>query len=230
MRLDLSKRYALISVYYKNTPDFDRMVRAIHKAGFLIISTGGTAGHIKKLDIPVIDVSELTQFPEMMDGRVKTLHPVVFGGLLGREHNENDVAKMVEYFIPFIDIVVVNLYPFQEEVAKGAGTTHENIIEKIDVGGPSMLRAGAKNHVRVSVICDPNDYGPLAEMLESRTEITLLQRKKWWLKVHEVMVEYDTSIRDYARAHIAKKESVVGKGERPPVSDEQVTGDGDHRY
>ncbi len=206
MRLDLSKRYALISVYYKNTPDFDRMVWAIHKAGFLIISTGGTAGHIKKLGIPVIDVSELTQFPEMMDGRVKTLHPMVFGGILGRGNNENDVSKMVEYFIPFIDIVVVNLYPFQEEVAKGDGTTHENIIEKIDVGGPSMLRAGAKNHVRVSVICDPGDYGPLADMLENGKEITLLQRKKWWAKVFKVMVEYETSILDYANKHIEHEE------------------------
>ncbi len=197
MQIELTQLYALISVYYKNVPGFDDLVRAIHKSGRLIISTGGTADHIRSLGIPVIEVSDLTQFPEMMRGRVKTLHPMVFGGILGRVTEMDDIRAMQEHGIPPIDIVVCNLYPFAEEAAKGRDTTHEKIVEKIDVGGPSMIRAAAKNHERVCVICDPADYGPFTRMLENKVEITLGQREGFAWKAFKTTSQYEVAIEDY---------------------------------
>lgn len=197
MQIELTQLYALISVYYKNVPGFDDLVRAIHKSGRLIISTGGTADHIRSLGIPVIEVSDLTQFPEMMGGRVKTLHPMVFGGILGRITEMDDIRAMQEHSIPVIDIVVCNLYPFAEEVAKKRHeTTHKNIIEKIDVGGPSMIRAAAKNYERVMVICNPDHYQGMAEVISRGTNsIDTRERLAW--EAFTMSAKYETDIRDY---------------------------------
>src|SRR5512136_3101554 len=124
-----------------------------------ILSTGGTARLLREAGLPIMDVSEFTGFPEMLDGRVKTLHPKVHGGLLGMRDNPEHVAKMREYGIEPIDMVVVNLYPFEATVAK-AGCTLEDAIENIDIGGPTMLRSAAKNNADVTVLVDCGDYAP----------------------------------------------------------------------
>jgi phosphoribosylaminoimidazolecarboxamide formyltransferase/IMP cyclohydrolase len=204
MKTEATQPHALISVWHKNTPDFDHLVKAFHARDIQIISTGGTATHIIGLGIPVIQVSELTGFPEMMYGRVNTLHPIVFGGIIGGLHKFEDIKAMRGHDIPLIDYVVVNLYPFQEEVDKGSQTTHDNIIEKIDVGGPSMIRAAAKNHDRVSVICDPEDYRVLANLLESGEKITLQQREEWAQRAFAITANYDKTIAEYLSNQMIK--------------------------
>lgn len=196
-QLELTQPYALISVYYKNVPGFDDLVRAIDKSGRLIISTGGTAEHIRSLGIQVIEVSDITQFPEMMGGRVKTLHPKIFGGILGRTTDISDIKAMQDHNIPCIDIVVCNLYPFQEEVAKGDATTHEKIIEKIDIGGPSMIRAAAKNYKRVLVICNPEHYKDMANKIGSGHEFALWERQRLAWQAFVTISTYEDSIRAY---------------------------------
>ena len=198
MQIELTQLYALITVYYKHSPAFDRLVRAIHKSGRLIISSGGTATYIRSLGIPVKDVSELTKFPEMMGSRVKILHPVIFGGILRRLDVLDDIRNMQQYDIPNVDIVICNPYPFAEEVAKRAGTTHKNIIEKIDIGGPSATMAAAKNYEQgVCAICDLADYGPFAAMIESGDEIPLSQRRKWAAKVFDSCSKYYADVALY---------------------------------
>ncbi len=207
MQLEITQPYAVISVYYKELPGFDRLVQALHKAGVLIISTGGTADHIRSLGIPVLEVEELTGFPAMMRGRLKTLHPNVFGAILGERDRLEDIQKMQEYGIPFADYVIVNFYPFEEEVAKGENTTHEKIIEKIDIGGPAMVRAAGKNHKRVVVICHPDDYDPLAKMLEEGHEITLEQRESWLEKAFGITGRYDLRVEEYMKGRRLKREA-----------------------
>ena len=145
---------ALISVSDKQgIVEFSRALAAM---GVELVSTGGTAALLRDSNIPVKDVAELTGFPEMMDGRVKTLHPKIHGGILALRDNPEHVAKMKEHGIKPIDLVVVNLYPFEATVARGAA--FEEIVENIDIGGPSMVRAAAKNHQHVGVVVDPADY------------------------------------------------------------------------
>lgn len=206
MHTQLTQPGALLSVFYKD--GIDRLARALHDKGYAVYSTGGTAKHLEKLGIPFIEVSDFTGFPEMMDGRVKTLHPKVFGSILGRIDNINDLRSMQKHEMVAMNVVVVNLYPFQEEVAKGDATTHAQIIEKIDVGGPSMLRAAAKNYDRVSVICDPMDYDILATILESGNEISLRQREEWAHKVFDQTSKYDKAIVDYFADRKLTEESV----------------------
>src|SRR5213594_4369200 len=131
-----------------------------------IVSTGGTAEALRREGIPVIPIDQVTGFPEMMDGRVKTLHPKVHGGLLGRRDHPGDLAAMQQHGITPIDLVAVNLYPFRETVAKPS-TTFEQAIEQIDIGGPSMLRSAAKNHADVIVVVDPDDYPVVLDALRS---------------------------------------------------------------
>jgi phosphoribosylaminoimidazolecarboxamide formyltransferase/IMP cyclohydrolase len=207
MQLEITQQYAIISVYYKELPGFDRLVRALHKAGVLIISTGKTAEYIRGLGILVIEVADLTKFPEMMRGRLKTIHPRVFGGILGERDQIDDIKKMQEHGIPFINYVIVNFYPFEEEVAKGKDTTHEQIIEKIDIGGPAMVRAAGKNHERVVVICHPDDYEPLAKMLEEGQEITLEQREFWLEKAFGVTGRYDLHVEKYMKGRRLAREA-----------------------
>ena len=148
---------ALISVSDKQgVVEFSR---SLVELDIEIISTGGTAALLRDNKIPVRDVAEITGFPEMMDGRVKTLHPKVHGGILALRDNPEHVAKMKEHGIAPIDLVVVNLYPFEATVARGAG--FEEIVENIDIGGPSMVRAAAKNHHYVGVVVDPEDYATI---------------------------------------------------------------------
>src|SRR4051812_28361696 len=176
--MDMNKKItsALISVFNKD--GLEPVVKELKNLGVTIYSTGGTQKIIEGLDIEVVPVEDLTSYPSILGGRVKTLHPSVFGGILGRRNNETDVKEMKEFEIPVIDLVIVDLYPFQETVAS---TSDEKlIIEKIDIGGPSMLRAAAKNFNDVAVIASKEDYPKLVDLLtKQKGTLTLEQRKSF---------------------------------------------------
>src|SRR6185436_14702441 len=185
---------ALISVFYKD--GLEPIVKLLSELGVTIYSTGGTQSFIQKLGLPVVPVEDLTSYPSILGGRVKTLHPSVFGGILGRRSHEQDLQEMKEYKIPVIDLVIVDLYPFQETVA--STTDEKQIIEKIDIGGPSMIRAAAKNFADVVVIAAKKDYAPLAQLLqEQKGETTLEQRKSFAAKAFEIVAHYDVAITKY---------------------------------
>lgn len=185
---------ALISVYYKD--GLEPIVQQLHALGITIYSTGGTQQFIEKLSIPVIPVENLTSYPSILGGRVKTLHPSVFGGILGRREIETDIKEMKQYHIPEIDLVIVDLYPFEETVA--STTDEKAIIEKIDIGGPSMIRGAAKNYKDVVVIAAKKDYGYLDQLLkEQKGETTLEQRKAFAAKAFEIVAHYDVAITNY---------------------------------
>ena len=186
---------ALVSVSDKEgVVEFARKLR---RMGVEILSTGGTARVLREGGIPVTDISDYTGFPEMMDGRVKTLHPKVHGGLLGLRDNPDHVKMMNKYGILPIDMVVVNLYQFEKTVAK-EGVTLEEAIENIDIGGPSMLRSSAKNFRDVTVIVDPADYGVvLKEMEQTSGETTLKTRFRLATKVFKLTNHYDGAIAEY---------------------------------
>src|ERR1700743_228918 len=155
---------ALISVFYKD--GLENIVKELHELGVKIYSTGGTQKFIEELNIPCIPVESITTYPSILGGRVKTLHPSVFGGILGRRDNETDVQEMKQFKIPELDLVIVDLYPFEETVKS---TTDEKlIIEKIDIGGPSMIRGAAKNHKDVVVVASRTEYGRLGRMLDGQ--------------------------------------------------------------
>lgn len=162
--------------------------------GVDIIATGGTATRLKEANIPVISVESVTQFPEMMAGRVKTLHPAIHGALLGRR--DTDQSVMHEHGIVPIDLVIVNLYPFEKTVAHPDCTLPE-AIEQIDIGGPSMLRSAAKNHQDVTVVIDPNDYGHVLSEIETLGHTTLTTRQQLAQKVFAHTAAYDAAIADY---------------------------------
>lgn len=165
--------------------------------GVEILSTGGTARKLREGGVPVIDVSEYTGFPEMLDGRVKTLHPMIHGGLLGLRDNFEHIVTMEKHGIKPIDLVVVNLYPFEETVAKDDVTLKE-AIENIDIGGSTMLRAAAKNFTDVTVVVDPADYDlVLAEMMTHGGETTLQTRFRLAKKVFEHTHRYERAIDIY---------------------------------
>ena len=189
---------AIISVTdKKGIVDF---ATALSRFDVEILSTGGTAKALRQGGISVTDISEYTGFPEMMDGRVKTLHPKVHGGLLGLRDNPEHVRMMEEHGIKGIDMVVVNLYQFERTVAK-EGVTLEEAIENIDIGGPSMLRSSAKNFKDVTVIVDPVDYDVvLKEMEGSGGETTLKTRFRLAKKVFRLTHEYDGAISRYLDA------------------------------
>src|SRR5215210_9475491 len=175
---------ALISVFYKD--GIDTVVKQLHQLGVVIYSTGGTEKFIRDQGVPVFPVESLTCYPSILGGRVKTLHPSVFGGILGRRDNDTDVQEMEQYKIPVLDLVVVDLYPFEETVAN---TNEESaIIEKIDVGGPSMIRAAAKNFSDVTVIASKEDYPLLVDLLQSQSgELSIEQRKAFAAKAFQVV-------------------------------------------
>jgi phosphoribosylaminoimidazolecarboxamide formyltransferase/IMP cyclohydrolase len=184
---------ALLSVSDKRgIVDF---ARQLVELGWEIVSTGGTAEALRREQIPVIGIEDVTGFPEMMDGRVKTLHPKVHGGLLARRDNEHDRAAMKQHGIAPIDLVAVNLYPFRETVAK-PGTTFAQAIEQIDIGGPSMLRSAAKNHQSVIVIVDPNDYPSIITRLKSGG-VAPNERQALATKVFAHTAAYDDAILGY---------------------------------
>ena len=161
--------------------------RALAAQGVELVSTGGTAKALREAGLTVRDIDDLTGFPEMMDGRVKTLHPKVHGGLLAVRDNPQHAASMAEHDIGPIDLVVVNLYPFAETVAKGAG--RDEVIENIDIGGPSMVRSAAKNHAFVAIVTDPADYAIVAT-----GTTTLEQRKIFAMKAYQATAAYDAAI------------------------------------
>lgn len=189
----MAKR-ALVSVSDKTgLTDF---VKKLVDAGVEIISTGGTKKAIEAAGIPVKSVSEITRFPEILDGRVKTLHPAVHGGLLAVRENKAHMDAIKKLGIQPIDFVVVNLYPFKETIAK-PGVAYEEAVENIDIGGPSMLRSAAKNHKSVTVVCDPADYDRVASSLDEHAEVPFALRQKLAAKVFRHTAAYDALIADY---------------------------------
>ena len=203
---------ALISVFYKD--GIEPIVRLLQQLGITIYSTGGTEKYIKDLGIDCVPVESLTSYPSILGGRVKTLHPVVFGGILGRRQNEQDLLEMTKYHIPEMDLVIVDLYPFEETLAT---TTDEKlIIEKIDIGGPSMIRAAAKNHSDVVVIAAKEDYASLEKLLiEQAGETTLQQRRQFAAKAFEVVMKYDIAISEYFNGETVKQRQWLRYGENP---------------
>ena len=190
-------RRALISVSDKSgLLDF---ARALEARGVELLSTGGTAGEMRGAGLTVRDVSDLTKFPEMMDGRVKTLHPMVHGGLLALRDKDTHVAAMLEHGIEPIDLLIVNLYPFEETVAKGAD--YETCIENIDIGGPAMIRAAAKNHAFVNVVTDTADYDALlAELDANDNRTTYGFRQQLALTAYARTATYDAAVSTWMAA------------------------------
>ncbi len=171
--------------------------RELQGFGVELISTGGTARLLRESGLKVVDISEYTGFPEILDGRVKTLHPRVHGGLLGLRDNPEHVGVMKKHDIKNIDMIVVNLYPFEETIAK-PGCTLEQAIENIDIGGPSMLRSAAKNYMSVTVVIDPADYPMvLDEMKANKGAVSSRTNYKLALKVFKRTSEYDGMIARY---------------------------------
>ncbi len=182
---------ALISVYHKD--GLEPLVRALVRLNVKIFSTGGTQAFIEALGLPVTPVEELTAYPSILGGRVKTLHPKIFGGILGRRGLDSDVAQLEEYAIPPIDLVVVDLYPFEATVAGGG--TEEAIIEKIDIGGISLIRAGAKNHRDVVIVASQAQYSDLQRILDEQDgSTTLAERRRLAGLAFGVSSHYDSAI------------------------------------
>src|SRR5512136_2411933 len=173
--------------------------------GVEILSTGGTAKMLRDAGLAVKDVSEFTGFPEMLDGRVKTLHPKVHGGLLGMRSNPQHVAKMKEHGIEPIDMVVVNLYPFEATVAK-PNCTLEDAIENIDIGGPTMLRSAAKNYTDVAVVCSPRDYGRVLDEIRRTGEVSLKTRFELCRTVFLHTARYDSTISAWLNNQVPDEE------------------------
>lgn len=199
-------RRALLSVSDKTgLVDF---ARALHGRGVVLLSTGGTYKALADAGIPVVPVDKYTESPEVMDGRVKTLHPRIHGGLLAREgHDEADLQRLGA---GFIDLVVVNLYPF-EQTLKRAGATYAELVENIDIGGPSMLRSAAKNHARVTVVCDTNDYATvLSELTANGGEVTASTKRKLAAKVFAHTASYDGMIAEWLSTQVEDLANVDG--------------------
>ncbi|MDV2886767.1 bifunctional phosphoribosylaminoimidazolecarboxamide formyltransferase/IMP cyclohydrolase [Alkalihalophilus pseudofirmus] len=186
------KRRALVSV--SNKEGIIPFVEGLVKEGFEVVSTGGTKKAIQEAGIPVTGIQDVTGFPEILEGRVKTLHPNIHGGLLAMRDKEDHKAQLEEHNITPIDVVVVNLYPFQQTIAK-PGSTFEDAIENIDIGGPSMLRAAAKNHKHVTVVVDPQDYDTV--LAELKSGVTAETRRRLAAKVFRHTASYDAVIAEY---------------------------------
>lgn len=185
---------ALISVFSKE--GLEPIVKQLDALGVTIYSTGGTETFIRDLGISVVPVENVTSYPSILGGRVKTLHPKVFGGILNRQDNPSDVAELAQYEIPQIDLVIVDLYPFEKTVASGA--SEQDIIEKIDIGGISLIRAAAKNFRDVLCVASMEDYAEVLEVLQSNDGATSLdQRKRFAAKAFNVSSHYDTAIFNY---------------------------------
>lgn len=201
---------ALISVYHKD--GLDDIIHQLKKYNTRIFSTGGTLKFIEDCGAKVEPVESLTGYPSILGGRVKTLHPKIFGGLLARRNNENDLFQLQEYEIPEIDLVIVDLYPFEETVASGA--TEQEIIEKIDIGGVSLIRAAAKNYRDVAIISSRSQYKSLLDILEINDgKVSLEERRDFALQAFNVTSHYDSAIFNYFSSNTsspALKLSVMG--------------------
>lgn len=208
---------ALISVFYKD--GLDEIVTWLNQNGVVIYSTGGTRDYIEKLNIRCIPVEEITTYPSILGGRVKTLHPALFGGILAKRDDEVHLEEMETYHIPEIDLVMVDLYPFEETVQ--STTDEKAIIEKIDIGGPSMIRAAAKNFKDVTVIASKKDYPHLLSMLQSQEGVTTIeQRRTFAIKAFDVCTSYDTAISNYFHqtdfiTPFNQQETILRYGENP---------------
>src|SRR5687767_1101655 len=185
---------ALISVFSKD--GLEPIVRRLHEQNVTLYSTGGTEDFIKSLGIPVKAVEDVTSYPSILGGRVKTLHPKIFGGILNRQDNDSDVQQMEEYEIPQIDLVIVDLYPFEKTVKSGA--SESDIIEKIDIGGISLIRAAAKNFKDTVIVSSREQYDETLFLLEGREcATTLKDRKHFASMAFDVTSHYDTAIYNY---------------------------------
>lgn len=194
MSISKTIKSALISVFHKD--GLAPIVQKLNELNVTIYSTGGTEKFIKELGINVIPVEDVTSYPSILGGRVKTLHPKVFGGILNRQDHEGDIAEMQEYNIPQIDLVIVDLYPFEKTVASGA--SEQDIVEKIDIGGISLIRASAKNFKDTFTVSSMEQYDAFLDILSKNNgETTLAQRKKFAAKSFNISSHYDTAIFNY---------------------------------
>jgi phosphoribosylaminoimidazolecarboxamide formyltransferase/IMP cyclohydrolase len=199
--MDIKIKRALLSVTDKS--GLAEFAGGLDKMGVSLISTGGTAAMLRSAGLEVTDVSQVTGFPEMLDGRVKTLHPKVHGGILGRRDLDSHLEQMKEHGIEAIDLVCVNLYAFEKTVAQ-PDCSFEDAIENIDIGGPCLIRASAKNHAGVTVVTDPADYEiVLAEMRENGACVSPQTRKRLAAKAFRLTNRYDGAIADYLEKSLA---------------------------
>tara|TARA_R110002126_G_scaffold12287_4_gene53592 strand:+ start:905 stop:2431 length:1527 start_codon:yes stop_codon:yes gene_type:complete len=201
---------ALISVFSKE--GLEPIVRQLNSQNVTLYSTGGTEDFIKNLGIPVIPVEDVTSYPSILGGRVKTLHPKVFGGILNRQDNPSDVQQMEEFNIPQIDLVIVDLYPFEKTVASGA--SEADIIEKIDIGGISLIRAAAKNFKDTVIVASVNEYSSLLDMITAQNGATTLENRKLFAtKAFHVSSHYDTAIFNYFNTDEAVYKESIADGQ-----------------
>ena len=185
---------ALVSVFHKD--GLDELLKKLHAEGVKLLSTGGTQKFIESLGLPCQKVEDVTTYPSILGGRVETLHPKIFGGILGRRELAEDQAQMKQYDIPEIDLVIVDLYPFEQTVASGA--SEADIIEKIDIGGISLIRAGAKNFKDVVIVPSKAEYQPLLELLQKQGAQTEIEDRRWFAtRAFGVSSHYDTAIHAY---------------------------------
>lgn len=185
---------ALISVFHKD--GLSEILKTLNENGVEILSTGGTQSFIESQGIPCKAVEDLTSYPSILGGRVKTLHPKVFGGILGRRGLKEDEEQMAKYEIPEIDLVIVDLYPFEQTVAEGKSDAE--IIEKIDIGGISLIRAAAKNHKDVVIVASKAQYAPLLDIMKKNGAETSFEERRWFAtEAFKVSSNYDTHIHAY---------------------------------
>ncbi len=189
---------ALISVYHKE--GLDELLALLAGAGVRFLSTGGTRDFIVSKGYDCQAVEDVTSYPSVLGGRVKTLHPKIFGGILARRSNEGDLRQMAQYGMPEIDLVIVDLYPFEDTVASGASDA--DVIEKIDIGGIALIRAGAKNFEDVVIVSGADGYGPLADILRSSGAVTTReQRRRFAMAAFEASSRYDRAIYRWFSGH-----------------------------
>lgn len=187
-------KIALISVFHKD--GLEELLKKLDSEGVKFLSTGGTQSFIESLGYKCQKVEEVTTYPSILGGRVKTLHPKVFGGILARRENEGDIEQMKQYEIPSIDLVIVDLYPFEDTVASGA--SEADIIEKIDIGGISLIRAGAKNFKDVVIVPSKAEYGVLLDILNKKGANTDIEDRKMFAeRAFGVSSHYDTAIHNW---------------------------------
>lgn len=185
---------ALVSVFHKD--GLEALLAKLHEEGVHFLSTGGTQQFIESLGYPCQKVEEVTTYPSILGGRVKTLHPKIFGGILGRRELDEDKQQMAQYEIPEIDLVIVDLYPFEQTVASGA--SEADIIEKIDIGGISLIRAGAKNFKDVVIVPSKAEYKPLLDIISKNgAQTTLEDRRRFATRAFGVSSHYDTAIHNW---------------------------------
>ena len=191
-------RRALVSVFHKD--GLDEILRTLHQQGVELLSTGGTQAFIESLGIPCSKVEDVTSYPSILGGRVKTLHPKIFGGILGRRSLAGDRQQMEQYEIPAIDLVIVDLYPFEDTVRSGASDA--DIIEKIDIGGISLISAGAKNFSDVVIVPSKAEYPALLKMLQEKGASSDIEDRKWFAaRAFGVSSHYDTAIHGWFEAN-----------------------------